>query len=66
MHWDIRTAYVTFWNENLRENIDIDGKIIFMWILAEQEEHLCNELRLFSIWGFGENFGFHKIRKFLI
>jgi len=54
MPWDIRTANITFWNENLRRDIDIDGKIIFMWILAEQEEHLWNELHLFSIGAFGK------------
>jgi hypothetical protein len=30
MTWDVRTAYITFWNENPRGDIDIDGKVIFM------------------------------------
>ena len=57
MPWDIRTAYIRFWNENLggvRGDIAIDAKIIFMWILAEQEEHLWNELHLLNIWAFGK------------
>ena len=54
MPWDIRTAYITFWNENLRGDIDIDidGKIIFTWISAEREEHLWNELHLLNIGAF--------------
>ena len=54
MPWDIRTAYITFWNENLRGDIDVDGKIIFMWILVEQDEHLWNELHLLNIGAFGK------------
>jgi hypothetical protein len=54
MPWDIRTAYIRFWNENLRGNIDKDGKIIFMWISAEREEHLWNEQHLLSIGAFGK------------
>jgi hypothetical protein len=38
----------------LRGDIDKDGKIIFLWISAEQEEHLWNELHLLSVGAFGK------------
>jgi hypothetical protein len=65
---DVITAYITFWNEYCRGDLDIDRRMIFMWILEKQDENLWTELSLVSVGAFVNvvvKFCFDKIEKYL-